>query len=114
MDNPIMYNHDLEKLDNIHPDFPVESKCDLHLKLIEYFCITCKLQICSTCAINGHRLHDTQTLEEYVRIIIFYNFNILLCLTYYEESIVNESYYSYSTWFGLLSYTFYKYLNLLC
>uniref|UniRef100_A0A2S2QI16 Protein wech n=1 Tax=Sipha flava TaxID=143950 RepID=A0A2S2QI16_9HEMI len=72
MDNPIMYNHDVEKIDNIHPELPLESKCDLHFKLIEYFCVKCQLQLCSVCIVNGHQQHDIQSLKEYVRIIIFY------------------------------------------
>lgn len=67
--------HDLEKIDNIHPELPPESKCDIHLKLIEFICVPCQLHLCSMCAINDHRLHDIQPLENYVRIIVIYRFD---------------------------------------
>lgn len=68
MENQIMSQHDLKKVDTTHLEFVQASKCDIHLKLIDFICITCEKQMCSNCAIDNHRNHDIQDLEKYVRI----------------------------------------------
>ncbi|XP_025195551.1 RING finger protein 17-like isoform X2 [Melanaphis sacchari] len=64
-ENQIMLQHDLKKLDTTHLKFLQASKCDLHLKLIDFICITCDRQMCSICAIDNHRHHDVQDLKKY-------------------------------------------------
>jgi len=68
--------HDLNKLDTTHLEFLQTSKCDLHLKIIDFICITCKMELCSICAVENHRHHEVHHLEKYVRIMNVYLFQI--------------------------------------
>lgn len=76
MKNEIWLKHGIEKLDTTYSEFFQPTKCNFHLKLHEFMCTTCEIQICSICAIENHRLHDIQQLEKYVRIIKMYLFQI--------------------------------------
>lgn len=57
-----------------HLELPQESRCDQHLKIIDFICETCQSQICSICAIETHRQHVIHPLDKYVRIINWYCF----------------------------------------
>lgn len=71
-----MSQHDLKKLDTTHLEFLKAFKCDLHLKSIDFICITCEKQMCSICAVEHNRNHDIQHMEKYVRIKSIYLFKI--------------------------------------
>jgi len=66
-----MSRHTVELLKNTHPALEFEKlKCSQHTKLsIDFICLDCKLKMCSICAINDHRQHDIQYLENYVSFI---------------------------------------------
>jgi len=68
--------HDLSKLDTTHLEFLQASKCDLHLKIIDFICTTCEIELCSICAVENHRHHEVHHLEKYVRIMNIYLFQI--------------------------------------
>ncbi|XP_022183496.1 RING finger protein 17 isoform X2 [Myzus persicae] len=57
--------HDLNELDTTHLEFLQVSKCDLHLKIFDFICITCEIELCSICAVENHRHHDVQHLGKY-------------------------------------------------
>lgn len=77
MESRIMSQHDLFKLDTTHLDLLQASKCDLHLKINDFICITCKIELCPVCAVESHRHHEVHHLEKYVRIMnifIYFHF----------------------------------------
>lgn len=74
MENHLMLQHDLNKLDTTHLEFLQASKCDLHLKINDFICITCKKELCPVCAVENHRHHELLHLEKYVRIMNIYLF----------------------------------------
>jgi len=74
MENHLMSQHDLNKLDTTHLEFLQASKCDLHLKINDFICITCKKELCPVCAVENHRHHELLHLEKYVRIMNIYLF----------------------------------------
>ncbi|XP_029343663.1 tripartite motif-containing protein 29 isoform X1 [Acyrthosiphon pisum] len=65
MENHIMSQHDLNKLDISHLELLQASKCDLHLKINDFICITCETELCPVCAVENHRHHDVHHLEKY-------------------------------------------------
>lgn len=67
MESEIMSHHDIETFDNEFLNLPVESICNQHLKVIDFFCTTCQMQMCSFCAIERHQQHNLLPLEKYVR-----------------------------------------------
>lgn len=64
-----MVQHTVETLNNTDPSLHFEKpNCVKHSKLsIDFICVTCELKMCSLCAIEDHRQHDVQYLENYVR-----------------------------------------------
>jgi len=63
----VTVQHTVETLNNTHPALRFEKpSCDKHTKLpVDFICVTCELKMCSLCAIEGHRQHDVQYLENY-------------------------------------------------
>lgn len=71
-----MSKHQIEVINN-NINLPQECRCDEHLKVIDFICLTCQLQICSICAIGNHRPHDIHPLEKYVRFqLLIYSINM--------------------------------------
>jgi len=77
LENQILFRHQIDRIDTA---FPQEFKCNQHLKLINFVCVTCQLEICSNCAIDNHQptTHEVLSLDTYVRFIIIYNCNLNL------------------------------------
>jgi len=78
-----MSQHDLNKLDTTHLKFLQASECDLHLKVNDFICLTCEIELCTVCAVENHQLHEVHQLEIYVRIMnifIYFCFDIITFL----------------------------------